>query len=154
VDLMPGHNSIPGWGKLRAEMLAAHPDCECGQPAAELGHIVPRAAGGIDGRPNLLTQCSRCNNDLLHADRRAGGSVAAALTRRFDDVNQVDAARWAHLAAHTEAAGGIEVLLGKAPAKEGSQGPEKDSTRTQPTAPAAEQWSPRSAVIKSRSPWR
>jgi hypothetical protein len=158
------HNSIRGWRKLRAELLAAQPDCACGAPAAELGHIIPRAYGGIDALPNVVGQCSHCNRELLYADRRAGGSVIAGLIRRPDEIKQADTERWADLADYARAVG-LDVLQGRAPAprgrpeghhrghQEGLPGaprPERQKGRADSPARATEEWSPAAAVIRSR----
>jgi HNH endonuclease len=157
------HGSIPGWAKLRAEMLAAQPDCACGAPAAELGHIIPRAFGGIDAWPNVVPQCSMCNRDLLYADRRAGGSVIVGLIRRPDEIRQLDVERWSELAAYAKTVG-LDVLQGRVPAasyetpirqgrqghQEGQQGECQEGRADRPVRPlrvAEQEWSPSSAVI-------
>jgi hypothetical protein len=116
------HGYIPGWAKLRAEVLAAQPDCDCGAPATEAGHIIPRSFSGIDAWPNVIGQCSRCNRDLLAADRAAGGSVVVQLIRDADEVRPIDIERWSKLAAYAESIG-IDVLQGRAPIPEGWGGP-------------------------------
>jgi len=52
------------WRSIRAGHLAANPDCRrCGQPANEVDHILPLAAGGDKTDPgNLQSLCKTCHS--------------------------------------------------------------------------------------------
>ncbi len=73
-----GHGSTRAGRKLRDQVLAEEPSCcDCGAPATEAGHIIPRAEGGQYVRANLKGQCRACNLAQLRADRqRAAGGLA------------------------------------------------------------------------------
>jgi hypothetical protein len=61
----------PGWAAVSGAQLAREPRCrECGRPAAQADHIIPRAEGGTDHPANLQSLCAHC-----HAVKsgRAGG---------------------------------------------------------------------------------
>jgi 5-methylcytosine-specific restriction enzyme A len=51
------------WQAKRAMYLKAHPNCvECGQPATEVDHIIPLAAGGTNEWVNLNSMCKPCHS--------------------------------------------------------------------------------------------
>lgn len=52
------------WRRLRAEVLAATPVCQCGAPAGVVDHVVPHR-GNEDlmwSRSNLQACCKRCHD--------------------------------------------------------------------------------------------
>jgi 5-methylcytosine-specific restriction endonuclease McrA len=55
--------STHAWRTLRVRVLARDRwTCqECGAPASDVDHVLPRAYGGPDTAPNLLALCARCN---------------------------------------------------------------------------------------------
>jgi 5-methylcytosine-specific restriction endonuclease McrA len=49
----------PGWDAIRDLQLALYPEChDCGQPATEVHHVVPRYQGGTDDLSNLQSLCT------------------------------------------------------------------------------------------------
>jgi 5-methylcytosine-specific restriction endonuclease McrA len=58
----------PGWPELRAACLArdGYLCADCGGPATDADHVIPRAAGGPDVLANLISRCGPCH------DRRTG----------------------------------------------------------------------------------
>lgn len=51
------------WRRLRSAQIAHQPDCEeCGAPATEVDHIVPKAQGGSDHPTNLQSLCAECHD--------------------------------------------------------------------------------------------
>lgn len=51
------------WRQRRAEFLAEHPVCiDCGAPATDADHEVPRLRGGSDADENLRARCHRCHS--------------------------------------------------------------------------------------------
>lgn len=68
-----------GWSRLRAQVLAEEPQCRlCGAPSTEVDHIVAKAFGGSDGRPNLRGLCHRHHVEKTTADSRLGKARKAA----------------------------------------------------------------------------
>lgn len=55
--------STRSWRNIRTQVLARdHHQCQmCGQPAAEVDHIIPLADGGSDVEGNLRAICRRCH---------------------------------------------------------------------------------------------
>lgn len=50
------------WRKLRYAYLSAHPLCvQCGAPATDVDHILPRRQGGSDEKENLQALCHGCH---------------------------------------------------------------------------------------------
>lgn len=64
-----GRGSTRAWREVRAQVLAEEPECRCGAPSTDAGHIVARARGGSDDRANLTGQCTPCNLAQLDDDR-------------------------------------------------------------------------------------
>ena len=57
-----GRGSTRQWRKLRAIILAEHPQCTlCGGTADQVDHIIPVSRGGTDTRSNLRAVCRLCN---------------------------------------------------------------------------------------------
>lgn len=57
------------WRRIRAQFLRHNPVCEdCGAPATEPHHRIPRSKGGTDHWDNLMALCKTC-----HSRRTAGG---------------------------------------------------------------------------------
>jgi 5-methylcytosine-specific restriction endonuclease McrA len=53
----------PGWAATRAAQLAAFPSChDCGAPATEVHHLIPRWRGGSDDPVNLRSLCDWCHS--------------------------------------------------------------------------------------------
>ena len=53
----------PGWARTRAAQLRAHPLCQdCGAPATEVHHQVPRWRGGTEDPSNLRSLCGPCHH--------------------------------------------------------------------------------------------
>lgn len=73
----------PGWGGLRARVLAEEPTCRVcgGEPSVSVDHIRARAFGGSDERANLQGIGARCKRLKDLADRTTGKRRAAALRR-------------------------------------------------------------------------
>ena len=77
------HTNTAAWRKLRAEILADHPDCAmCGLPGAdELDHIIPAALGGQPTRDNVRSVHARCNRA---AGARLGNALRAGKRPRLE----------------------------------------------------------------------
>lgn len=52
------------WQRVRAQYLARHPWCECGQSATEVHHIVPLCQGGTHGEGNIRAMCKACHSTV------------------------------------------------------------------------------------------
>lgn len=63
------------WLRLRQEILRNEPRCaECGAPASEVHHVVPRASGGEDALHNLVALCKPCHSRITgHAVAKMRG---------------------------------------------------------------------------------
>lgn len=58
------------WERLRAMILNQEPLCrECGEPATDVDHIVPRALGGTDAAENLQPLCHACHSRKTGRER-------------------------------------------------------------------------------------
>lgn len=62
------------WRKQRRRALIRdrHRCVECGSPAVEVDHIVPRSRGGTDDLSNLRSMCRPCHKAKSEAERLAG----------------------------------------------------------------------------------
>lgn len=62
------------WRALRLLVLRESPACvECGEPATDVDHIVPKRDGGTDERENLQALCHSCHSRKTLAE--GGGSA-------------------------------------------------------------------------------
>jgi len=51
------------WRRIRAAYLKAHPLCvDCGAPATDVDHEIPRSRGGTDQWSNLRGRCHSCHS--------------------------------------------------------------------------------------------
>ena len=52
-----------GWRRKRALFLARFPVCaNCGEPATDVDHILPRRQGGSEHESNLQALCHSCHS--------------------------------------------------------------------------------------------
>lgn len=59
------------WQRLRKLYIRKHPVCvECGAPATDVDHIVPRRCGGSDDESNLQALCATCHNRKTNREMR------------------------------------------------------------------------------------
>jgi len=68
--------SSAAWRRIRSRVVAEEPLCpgigaRCGRPTTDADHIVPRRAGGGDGRSNLRALCHGCHSRRTLSDRNA-----------------------------------------------------------------------------------
>lgn len=72
-----GEGSTSRWRRLRAVQLATHPDCaQCGQPANEVDHVIPRSLGGaMYDTANHQSLCTSCHREKTA--REMGETLAA-----------------------------------------------------------------------------
>lgn len=57
------------WRRIRAQFLKRHPTCaECGRPATDVHHIVPKRQGGSDKWVNLQALCHECHSAITMRD--------------------------------------------------------------------------------------
>jgi len=67
-----GYGSADDWPRIRAEHLAMEPFCrDCGEPATDVDHIVPKRDGGSDDHSNLRSYCHPHHSRRTSLDRWA-----------------------------------------------------------------------------------
>lgn len=52
----------PHWPRLRRQVLAEEPLCDCGARTTDVDHIVPLSRGGRTVRSNLKARCHSCHS--------------------------------------------------------------------------------------------
>jgi len=65
---------------IRKEKFSANPNCACGKPASDLGHIIPRywvqlngyESNAADFHENLYPKCRYCNQEWLRSNSEMG----------------------------------------------------------------------------------
>ena len=107
--------SAQHWREVRAIVLARDARCcrECGELCsageADVHHLIPRAAGGVDEPANLITLCDGCH--AVHHPNLQG-----TLARRFIERWGLRLAKWldrqGQLASVDESLGAVMRLLG------------------------------------------
>ena len=73
------------WRRLRARFLTYHPTCEeCGAPASDVDHVIPKRAGGPDEWHNLQALCHSCHSLKTNRERRGedGRKVGVGASER------------------------------------------------------------------------
>lgn len=73
VQVAQGSNCGWAWGRMRRTWLMRNPSChQCGLPATEVHHIVPRhvAPERTLDWSNLMSLCHKCHEDTHNAKPR------------------------------------------------------------------------------------
>lgn len=67
------------WQKKRAAFLKHYPYCvECGAPATDVDHVIPKRNGGPDDDDNLQPLCHACHSRKTAREVGFGGRVGMA----------------------------------------------------------------------------
>jgi 5-methylcytosine-specific restriction endonuclease McrA len=78
----------PAWMRLRDQKLELNPDCEdCGAPAVQVQHVVPRSQGGalLPSLSGLQSLCVSCHSKWTRREQRFAYRPPAPSAPAHDD---------------------------------------------------------------------